>query len=518
MKRIIVSYLFIFVFLIVGVVRIGFIINEKSDFASINNSSKTLDLGSVRGTIFDKNGGRLTNAEYEYFAAVSPNSKAIKSVSKYLTESQRKTLISGYPVAVKVDKNFVSSFVRVLKIPKRYSGVASHLIGYCNENGNGICGIEMAYNKILKGKKIKINYSTDVNGQVIDNLGKFDGDLDYKGNGVMLTIDKSIQKLCEDVAKNYMTAGAIVVLENKSGKIRAMVSVPSYDPNNVSAALDNENSPFFNRSIAAYNSGSVFKLLVSACALYYNIDLNFNCKGFIDVGDTRFNCLANHGKTDMKQALCVSCNCYFVKLGEKIGAKRLLDFAKSFGFGNEIKLCNSIVSTGALLPKLSQLEEKPAELANFSFGQGVIMTSPLQIASMIQCIANGGKKIMPTLVEGICDYKGNLITNEKRTLPTYLLEKEDAKTLQKYMINTVKKGTGRAAKPNFAGAGGKTATAQTGIFDKNGKAVYQTWFGGFYPAKNPEYTIVVLCENGSSGSKTSAPIFKMIADGINNIG
>ena len=84
---------------------------------------------------------------------------------------------------------------------------------------------------------------------------------------------------------------------------------------------------------------------------------------------------------------------------------------------------------------------------------------------------NGGKKIMPTLVEGICDYKGNLITNEKRTLPTYLLEKEDAKTLQKYMINTVKKGTGRAAKPIFAGAGGKTATAQTGIFDKNGKVM-----------------------------------------------
>lgn len=518
LKRIIFSYLLIYVCLLIGIFRFAYIINDKTYTTAANNSKKTTEIGKIRGTIFDKDGSRLTNTEYEYYAAVPPNAKAVNAVSQFLTESKRKTLSTGFPVTVKVNKSFISAAVKVIKMPKRYCGFASHIIGYCNQSGDGICGIEQAYNDILKGKTVKVSYNTDANGKVIESSEQIEHDIGYEGNGVMLTIDKSIQTLCENIAENYMEQGAIVVIENETGKIRAMVSSPSYDPNNIQDALDSPSSPFFNRAIAAYNCGSVFKLLVAACALYYDIDLEIDCKGFVEVGDTRFNCLNNHKKTDLKSALAVSCNCYFIKLGQKIGAKRLLSFAKSFGFGNEIKLCSSIVSSGATLPTLEELEEKTAELANFSFGQGVILTSPLQIASMIQCIANGGKLIKPTLVEGITDENGKLITKEKKTLPTYILDKDDADTLCKYMINAVNKGTGKAAKPNSGGAGGKTATAQTGIYDQKGNEVYQTWFGGFFSAKNPKYTIIVLCENGNSGGKTAAPIFKMIADGIYNAG
>lgn len=518
MKRIIFCYSFLLLFMAIGVLRIGIITNQKSNFAAAGNSSKTLEIATVRGTIFDKNGMRLTDEIYDYIAAVPPTKNAVNAVAKYLSPADKKTLKQGFPVAVRVEKSFFSSFVQVFKIPRRYSNIATHLIGYCDENGNGICGVEKAFNKTLKGEKIKINFKTDGLGRVIETPKAVEKNYDFKQNGVMLTIDKPLQLVCEDIARKNINCGAIVVLENKTGKIRAMVSAPNFDQNNISSSLDSENSPFFNRAIAPYNIGSLFKILVSAAALYYNVNLNFYCNGFLKIGDTRFNCLAQHKKTDMNRAICLSCNCYFIRLSQKIGAKRLLDFAKSFGFGNEIKLCSSIISTGATLPELSSLLLKPAELANFSFGQGVILTSPLQVASMLQCVANLGKKLTPTLIEGACDYKGKLISPKKQALPTFLLSKSDAKTLQKYMINTVEYGTGMPARPNHSSAGGKTATAQTGIFDKQGNMIYQAWFGGFYSAKNPAYTIVVLCENGESGSKTAAPIFKKIAEAINNIG
>lgn len=517
MKRIIYVFLCLIICFSLAVGRIIYINYDEIYTASADNSRRSTEIGKVRGTIFDSGGVRLTNCDYEYYAAVPPTANGINAVADYIDETDRKTLSTGFPVTVKVNKNFYSDSVVKVKIHKRYSGIASHIIGYCDQNGDGICGIEQSYNDILKGKTIKVSFDTDATGEIIGNSERVEEDAGYEGNGVMLTIDKSIQTICEQVAKKYIEKGAIVVLDNNSGKIRAMVSSPDYDPNNVSASLDSPSSPFYNRALAAYNCGSVFKLCVAAAALYYDIDFETECKGSIKVGDTVFNCLSEHKDVDMKKALAVSCNCYFIKLGAKIGASRLLSFAKSIGFGNEISLSSSLVSTGATLPELSDLTEKPAELANFSFGQGVIMTSPLQIASMIQCIANGGKLIKPSLVEGVTDAKGKLIEKQKKDLPTYILNEKDAKTLCNYMINTVKNGTGKAAEPINSGAGGKTATAQTGIYDKDGNAVCQTWFGGFYPAENPVYTIVVLCENGDSGGSTAAPIFKEIADNIYGI-
>ncbi len=517
MKRIIYVFVSLIICFSLGVGRIIYINYDETYTASADNSRKSTEIGKVRGTIFDCGSVRLTNTEYEYFAAVPPNADGINAVADYIDETNRKTLAAGFPVTVKVNKQFYSDSVVKVKLAKRYSGIASHLIGYCNENGDGICGIEQAYNDILKRETVKVSFDTDATGAVIGNSEQIENDTGYEGNGVMLTIDKSIQTICEQVAEKYIEKGAVVVLENSSGKIRACVSAPDYDPNDVSSSLDSPSSPFYNRALAAYNCGSVFKLCVAAAALYYNVNLTTECKGSITVGDTVFNCLAEHKNVDMKTALAVSCNCYFIELGQKIGASRLLSFAKSMGFGNEISLCSTLSSTGATLPELYDLQEKSAELANFSFGQGVIMTSPLQIASMVQCIANGGKLIKPSLIKGITDSNGKLIDKEEQTLPTYILDESDAKTLCEYMVNTVENGTGKAAEPLNSGAGGKTATAQTGIYDEQGNAVYQTWFGGFYPAENPVYTIVVLCENGDSGGSTAAPIFKEIADNIYGI-
>ncbi len=517
MKRILFTYLCLILAFGLAVCRIAFITTNKTYTALANNSKKVIDFGFLRGTIFDCNKVRLTNCQDEYFVAVAPNSNNLNLVNNYLDETDRNTILSGFPIKIKVDKNFNAKGLVKLKIPKRYENTASHIIGYCNNEGDGICGIELGFNRYLKGQKVTVEFNTDVNGKVVSTTNS-DQNANSNCNGVMLTIDKSIQNLCENIANENILAGAIVVIENASGKIKALVSSPTFDANNVAAALESDASPFFNRALAAYNCGSVFKVLVAAAALYYNVSLTHFCTGSIAIGKNTFSCISPHNFTTMKKALAQSCNCYFIKLGQKIGAKRLLSFARSFGFGNEIKLCDSLISTGANLPDEETLCSFPAELANFSFGQGVVLTSPLHIASMISCIANNGKLISPTLVEGITDENGELITRQTATLPTYLLSSADAKLLQKYMVSTVENGTGKNAKPTYSGAGGKTATAQTGIYDKNGEMVYQTWFGGFYPDENPIYTIVVLCENGESGSKTAAPIFKKIADGIYGLG
>ncbi len=517
MKRIIFVFVSVVLLFCLSLGRIISIINDETYLASNNNSKKTISFNNIRGTIFDCNGVRLTNCEYEYFAVVPPSAKAINEVKNYIDDSDRKTLSTGFPIKIKVDEKFFSKNIAKLKIPKRYSQIASHIIGYCDENGDGICGIEQSFNTYLKRDDIRLSFDTDAMGNVISSNSKSITESN-EGNGLMLTIDKSLQTICETVAKEEgLEKGAIIILENATSKIRALVSIPSYDQNNISSSLDSDASPFYNRALAAYNCGSIFKLLVSACALYHNINLVHYCKGTTTIGDTDFNCMSAHKFTTMKKALEVSCNCYFIKLGQKIGAKRLLSFAKSFGFGSEISLCNSLKSTGAILPDEKDLTQFPAELANFSFGQGVVMTSPLHIATMISCIANGGKYYKSTLIEGKTNENGRLITNSKATLPTYLLTQKDAEKLQKYMINSVENGTGKRAKPKSAGAGGKTATAQTGIYDKSGNAVYQTWFGGFYPAKTPVYTIVVLVENGVSGGDTAAPIFKKITDKIYGI-
>lgn len=516
MKRVIFVFLSLIICFSLGGIRF-FTIGTNQSYASASlGNSKSIKLTSLRGTIFDCNSKKLTDTSFEKYALIPANFNGIETVNRFLSENDRKNLSNNIPIKVLVNNSFYSKNITCVSVPKRYSGLSSHIIGYCDSKGNGVCGIEKSYNSVLKGYDIKARFVCDSLGRTTGKA-KLSGDPDYKGEGIMLTLDRDIQKICDKTAKEYIKKGAVIVLETKSGKIRGITSSPDFDAYNIESALDSPSSPFFNRAVSSYNCGSIFKLCVAAASLYYNVSLDYNCKGNERCGENVFNCLSKHKKVDLDKALQVSCNCYFIKLGQKIGAKRLYEFAEFIGFGKEIKLTDDIISSGANLPDVSELTEKPSELALLSFGQGSLMTSPLQIASMIQCIANSGKRIVPSLVEGITDSDGRIIKREKKKLPTYILDKDKADKLTGYMINCVKSGTGKKAMPKTGGAGGKTATAETGIFEKGGKAVTQTWFGGFFPKDNPKYCVVVLAENGVSGGSTCAPIFKILADRINEI-
>jgi penicillin-binding protein 2 len=212
----------------------------------------------------------------------------------------------------------------------------------------------------------------------------------------------------------------------------------------------------------------------------------------------------------MKSAFANSCNPYFISLGLSVGKERLLSLSSLFGLGKPIELCNGIVTASGNLPLSDDLVTR-GDLANVSFGQGALMATPIHIAKLISIIANGGYLIEPTLVLGEVDQNGDIARIDKASQKTRVIDKDIARKIREYMIYTVTHGTGRSASPKALGAGGKTASAETG-WSQGGENMVQGWFSGFYPAEDPKYAIVILCEGGNSGAAACAPAFKKICD------
>ena len=208
----------------------------------------------------------------------------------------------------------------------------------------------------------------------------------------------------------------------------------------------------------------------------------------------------SHGECDMARALALSCNTYFVALSKQISGSSLRDQAELLGFGSEIKLAPNISSAMGSLPTREQLKTS-GEKANFAFGQGSLTASPLQVASMMQTVCNGGRRIIPTLVKSVT--KDGNAENFSPTAPVIAMTDEIADTIKNWLYNAVENGTGSSAKVVGLKIGGKTATAETS--DKS-----DTWFVGF--CDDYDVSIAVVCENGTSGSKDAAPIFKNILE------
>ncbi|MDD6175952.1 MAG: penicillin-binding transpeptidase domain-containing protein, partial [Firmicutes bacterium] len=333
-------------------------------------------------------------------------------------------------------------------------------------------------------------------------------------SGVVLTIDERIQKIAAQAAENHFSAGAVVVLEVGSAKIRAMVSLPGYDPENLAAALNDPSSPLVNRAVSAYNTGSVFKLAVACAAADRNeAGMTMECAGTTDYAGRRFQCIGGipHGTVDISRAVAVSCNCYFIRLADTVGYQPILKMAQKLGFGRATWLAGDFCSAAGSLPSARDLTA-PAALANFSFGQGELTATPLQIAAMVQAIACGGVYTEPSLVEG--RLSDGVLTASAAAVSSRAMTAHTAELVRSYMMEAVENGTVSGGKPESGGAGAKTATAETGSTGADGEPVIQAWCAGFYPAEQPQYVITVLAENGKSGSKVCAPVFKEIADGL----
>lgn len=520
-KRSVILYMVITLSFMALTLRIIEINSRLYSEASQSQQTKTITIGTSRGKIYDRNLQLLTDCESKLIAAVTP-SNTVLQFGGFVddAESIEQRLKSAKPFAAEVKTEINNELIRTFAVPIRYTdSCACHLVGYLDQSGtNGLAGIEKAYNSYLKENSgsLTVSFEVDAYGRALAGLDKTINDNNFSSKaGIVLTIDKDIQNITENaLSESRIVSGCALVMHIDSGEIYAMASVPTYDRNNVQASLAAENSPLVNKALQSYSVGSVFKPIVAAAALENGISENteFECTGSITLGDTVFKCYDEkvHGKETMKEALENSCNTYFINLMEKIDTDYLLSLCRSLGFENETQIADGIFASKGLLPENSDLN-LIGERANFSFGQGKLLASPFQILAAYHALATGNY-VKPTVIRGTANENALM-----KTVPSGQANKifSDSTVLKirSMLSSVVENGNAKKAKSSLMLLAGKTGTAQSGIY-KDGKEITRTWFAGFYPANNPHYIVVILNENGASGSSDCAPVFRTICEGI----
>lgn len=505
--------------------------------ASAQRSNK-VQIESARGDFIDRNGIRFTSRTPAITAVLKPallkdQIPAVEQICRLvgLDEEKTKERILRYntPILVEIDietKKLLSdmniegvSFVNSLK---RYNTdtKAKHLLGYLNNVDNiGMNGLEKLYEKTLNyGNENMLAVITDGNNDLINGLGYriIKNDNENKKLDIKLTIDYHIQSIIEQALDKRDLTGAIVVENVKNGDIVAMCSKPDFDPNDIEKYLSNNKRPLFNRAVAQYNIGSVFKL-VDLAAMFErdpNYNMIYNCPGYIQVGDMEFKCSSynsgGHGTIDINNALAVSCNSYFINMALDLGAEPILAMCDAFGLGKNTGLSlQGIDEAKGVVSPLSDIKN-PGDIANISIGQGQILATPVQIADLVATIANGGIKNNINVVDCIVNEDGNKIRDLKEIKQTRVISEVTAEKIKKLMEEVINTGTGKQANlDGYGGGGGKTGSAETGQYI-DGEKITQAWFAGYFPAEQPKYSVAIFIEDGKSGGTSAAPIFAEI--------
>ncbi len=499
-------------------------ISSSAEFVSAQPHIRVRQLGKKKGTIYDRNGIPLTNNETKAIICAKPTAENAVLISKLKGKKFAKsTVMKGYFTSFFAEKNNSASendSIRTFEIYERYpDSVALHILGYTNTDADGVTGIEKHYQNEIDMYKgdLSVAYSADALGRMLvgESIEIRDNNY-YSRGGIMLTLDRAIQIIVENALKNgKIDKGAAVVLDAQSSAILACASNPTFERNNLEKFLNSPDSPFLNRAFECFPVGSVFKPVTAAAALESGIKLtDYTCKGYIEKSGNKFNCNKSdgHGNIDFDTAIAMSCNPYFIELSTQVGAVKLLNTAKNLGFGKSIDLGNGFLTASGSLPHIKELNSSAA-VGNLGFGQGKLTASPLQIAACFATIVNDGIYNKPYIFKGTVDKSGNL---------TPVIEENGKKVLSGATCNTIKKamekttteGTGKGAFTSLFDSCTKTATAQSGQYDKNGIEIKYCWFVGFFPKEKPRYVVCILKENGSSGGTDGAPVFKEISEKI----
>lgn len=359
----------------------------------------------------------------------------------------------------------------------------------------GKYGLEKFYETQLRGlrpEKVMRAY-VDGNGQLIPGLGyRVEKNIDPNRHSLVLTLDKRVQQIVEKVMDSKVKLGAVVVMDPLSGDILAIAGRPVAEKNG------------FNPAVELREPGSVFKIIVAAAALEegkVTPDTHFFCSGkqdFIKCSDPN-----GHGNITFSQAMAVSCNSTFAKVGTLlVGAPKLIQYARRFGLENQN-------ITGYPVPydarqKLA-LIDSPNNIAISSIGQGTVLTSPLQVTAMSAVIASGGIYRQPRLVKELRNFNGQVSKSFPMSQGSRVISEKTAGEINDMLVGVVSQGTGKAA-AIAQGSAGKTGTAEAGSGKTN------AWFTGYAPFNNPRYVVTVFVEKGESGGKDAAPVFKEIME------
>lgn len=496
---------------------------------------KVYPIEKPRGEILDRNMIPFTNRSKKHTVVLKPlmlreNPDGLDQVCSLLGQdySNIKGMIETKrdPIFFDIDANQKDEIlslnlkgISIVNSLKRYeeNTLAKHVIGYLNRIDQlGETGIEKYFENVLQyDRENNVGVVIDAKNNLVSGLGyrmiRQEGK-EEKLN-VRLTLDYHIQKIVEDVMEKHGVTGAVVVEDVNTGDILAMASKPDYDQMAVERYLNSAGNELFNRATAAYNLGSVFKIVDVALLLEKGIDPEekFFCPGYIKVGNREFKCSSfdkgGHGWVDMRQAFAYSCNPYFIQKGIEIGYRDLIRMAQNFGLGTAVGLKDQgVAESSGNLPDIDS-HYSSGDIANLSIGQGALLATPLQVADMIATVANGGIRNKVNITDAIVDEDGNKVRSIKVKDGKRIISKPIADSIRGLMEEVTAYGTGtRANLEGYGGAAGKTGSAETGQ-----SGIVHAWFAGYFPQKDPRYSVAVFIENGQYGGATAAPIFAEIA-------
>lgn len=501
---------------------------------AIDQRTRELKVESKRGIIYDRQGRELAvSASSETVVAIPLEVKKPTTTAKLLSEVldmeydyvyQRITRkASAVYVKRKVSED-VAREIRGLDLEgitfteesKRFypkDNLASHILGFAGIDSQGLDGIELSYDKLLKGKAGKIEAERDAAGRSIpDGIQEYVAPKD--GYNLYLTIDEVIQYIAErelDRAVNeyQVSGGTVIVMDPQNGDILALANRPDYNPNNFA---DYPQKLWRNRAISdGFEPGSTFKIITTAAALeegVVNENDRFVDPGYIKVSGETINCWkqGGHGSQTFAEVVQNSCNPGFVQVGMRVGKEAFYNYIKAFGFGKETSI-NLPGEAGGIVSNYDNIG--PVELATMSFGHGITVT-PIQLTTAVSAVANRGMLLQPKLLKEVRNPDGELVEEVEPIQIRQVISEKNAERTLTLLEGVVEKGSGANAKIEGYRIGGKTGTAK-----HYGSQVYDASFIGILPINNPQLVISVVLYDITGypyyGSQTAAPVFRNIA-------
>ena len=549
------SLFIIFLFLIL-LVRLWYLqITNGKEYRrrSENNRIRLKEIPALRGNILDRNGVVLADNKPSYNLYIIPEEVnnpqlLFNRLSQIICLDARTAQDNFYkirkifpfkPICIKrnISLNEVSRIEgNILMLPgitirvegKRnyvYKGLAAHLLGYVSWNMKGISGIEYKWEKVLSGIHGGMQIEVDAAGRMVRIISER---VPTSGANVYLTIDRNLQQKAQELLKGKK--GAIVAMDPQDGEVLAMASSPTFDPNLFVTGMDqktwqkisdSKDHPLQNRVInGLYSPASLFKIVVAIAALQEGIitpETRFVCEGIMPYGNRIYKCWKKHGSLNLYKAIIESCDIYFYKLGNMLGADRIAHYARMFGLGRKTGIEIGNESKG-LVPspkwKLKRfgLPWQGGETLSFAIGQSYLLVTPIQIAVMYSAIFNGGILYKPQVTKLIKRPEGDIIYKFKPKIKGILsIRKENLNIIKNALIAVVNdpQGTGSMAKIKGVTVAGKTGTVQVVEKRRRDREKHikdHAWFVGVAPVKRPAITVAVIIEHGGAGGIIAAPI------------
>ena len=557
-KKILVVFLAAFILILYLIGRLVYLMVFDAEYyqqKAEDLHERERDIKAARGEIIDRNGTVLaTNRTVCTISVIHSQienpEKVIEKLSEFLemdADQVRKKVekISSIErIQSNVDKrtgdkirNLGLAGVKVDEDFKRYypyNELASKVLGFTGGDNQGIVGLEVKYEKYLKGINGKILTTTDARGIELDGVAE-DRLEPEAGNTLRISLDYTMQKYALQMAEKVRTEKqadkvGIILMNPQNGEIYAMVNVPEFDLNQP-FMLNNEetgenltdeqrqdalNQMWRNGCINdTYEPGSTFKIITASAGLEegaVHLTDQFSCPGYKVVEDRRIRChkVGGHGAENFVQGIQNSCNPVFIEVGLKIGVDRFFDYFRQFGL-MDLTGVDIPGEAGTIMHKKENVGQ--VELATICFGQSFQIT-PIQLATTVSALVNGGRRVTPHFGMEVLSAEGKKVKTFRYNAKKHIVSEKTSQTMRELLESVVAEGSGKNAYVEGYRIGGKTATSQTLPRSAN---KYISSFVGFAPADDPQILGMCVIYNPQGvyyGGTIAAPVIGKIFENI----